>query len=67
MAFSNNHLQKGQNLNPQNILKIFMDSEKCLMHPHTAEIKTVEINLSNEDLDDLILRGQQRLHTASKG
>ena len=65
MAFSNNHLQKGQNLNPQNILKVFMDSEKCLMHSHTTEIKIVEINLSEKDLDDLILRGQQRFHTAS--
>ena len=67
MAFCNNRLQEGQNINPQKILKAFLDSEKCLMHPHTAEIQTVEINLSNEELDDLILRGQQRLHAASKG
>lgn len=65
MAFSNNHLQKGQNLNPQNILKAFIDSEKCLMHSHTAEMKIVEINLSEKNLDDLILRGQQRFHPAS--
>ncbi len=66
MAFSNNHLQIGQNLNPQNILKAFLDSEKCLMHSNTTEIEIVEINLSEKELDDLILRGQQRFHVAPK-
>ncbi len=60
MAFS--PIQTNHNLNLKNILKTFLDSEKCLMHKQTVEIKVVQINLSEKDIDELILRGQQRLH-----
>lgn len=60
MAFS--PVQPNHNLNLKNIVKAFLGSEKCIMHEQTAEIEVLQINLSKKDIDELILRGQQRLH-----
>ena len=63
MAFS--PVQTSHNLNLKNIVETFLGSEKCIMHKQTAEIEVVQINLSEKDIDELILKGQQRLHPTS--
>lgn len=58
MAFSPNPLTKNRvNVNIRNVLGWFRDGERCIMHNNTTELPVTQINLSEADLDDLILRG----------
>ena len=58
MAFSPNPL-KAENVNVtiRNVLGWFQDGERCVMHKNVVPIPVNQINLSEGDLDDLILRG----------
>ena len=58
MAFAPNpQLQKRVNVTIRNVLGWFRDSERCVMHTNVQEIPVTQINLSAEQLDDLVLRG----------
>jgi hypothetical protein len=51
-------MPQGINCTPSKIIQWFTDGEKCLMHSNTAPVEVVQINLSNDQLDALIKKGE---------
>ena len=51
-------MKESINVNVSQIFRTFMDSERCVMHRNTTDMLTTHINLSNADLDRLILQGE---------
>lgn len=52
-------MPQGINCTPSKIIQWFTDSEKCLMHSHTAPVEIVQIYLSEDQLDALIEQGKK--------
>jgi len=59
-------MKKSLNVNVSQIVKWFMDEERCVMHNNTTEMQVTQINLSNDALDKLISQGEHILE-AKKG
>ena len=55
-------MSQGINCTPSKIIQWFTDSEKCLMHPNTSSFEIIQINLSNDQIDDLIEKGKKVLN-----
>lgn len=51
-------MKESINVNVSEIFRSFMDSERCVMHRNTTNMLITHINLSNADLDRLILQGE---------
>lgn len=57
MAFSKNPFTENRvNASLKNILRWFHESERCVLHNNVVEIPIRQINLSNADVDELVLR-----------
>ena len=53
-------MSQGINCTPSKIIQWFTDSEKCLMHSNTAPVEVLQINLSNDQIDELIKKGKKK-------
>jgi hypothetical protein len=51
-------MKESINVNVSKIFSSFIDEERCVMHRNTTDMLINHINLSNEDLDRLILQGE---------
>lgn len=49
------------NCTPSKIIQWFTDGEKCLMHSNIAPVEVLQINLSNDNIDELIEKGKKIL------
>lgn len=53
------------NVNIKNVLGWFGESERCIMHNNVVDIPIRQINLSYDDINELIERGLARGRTQS--
>lgn len=54
-------MKPGINVNVSQIIKSFMNDERCIMHKNVSDVPINEINLSEKELDKLLFVGARIL------